>query len=142
MTALLASLIYEMYIPIVCILLVSLSTKLVPPLKSGNLQTFWDKATLSIKENYPSENKGPYNNNMIPSAPNDASNASSIFCIGEITPNTNSSIVSNETTLRRGSLLGTARPIWIKVTESECRIAWLRQMISKRLIVRDLEAFY
>ena len=91
MTALPASF-YEMDSPIVCILLVSLTTKLVPPLKSGNLQT-WDKAILSIKEIYPSEHKGSYYNNMIPSAPHDASNASSIPCFGENSPNTSSIIL-------------------------------------------------
>ena len=46
-----------------------------------------------------------------------------------------------ETTLPRGSLLGAARPYWIKVTESEQRISWLKKMIGKKLVVRDMNAY-
>ena len=49
--------------------------------------------------------------------------------------------VSHVTTLQRGPLLGAMRPTWLKTTESEERLKWLRQMIGKRLLVRDLEAF-
>ena len=45
------------------------------------------------------------------------------------------------TTLRRGSLLGIVRPTWIKITESEQRLAWLQSMERKRLIVRDIESY-
>ena len=38
-------------------------------------------------------------------------------------------------------MLGAVRPQWIKVTESEQRIAWLRLMIERNLVVRDVEAF-
>ena len=40
---------------------------------------------------------------------------------------------SNLTTLKdtpsRGQLIGIVRPLWIKVTESECRIDWLQEMV-------------
>ena len=49
--------------------------------------------------------------------------------------------LSPDNTLERGPLLGIMRPIWIKTTESEERLRWLRQMISRNLMVRDLEAF-
>ena len=41
----------------------------------------------------------------------------------------------------RGSLLGKARPAWFRVVESEQRMAWLKSMIRKRLLVRDIESF-
>ena len=51
-------------------------------------------------------------------------------------------LVSSEMkTLRRGNLLGIVRPYWYKVIESEQRYAWLKTMISKDLIVRDLNAY-
>ena len=50
-------------------------------------------------------------------------------------------VVSQCDTVRTGNLLGIMRPLWIKVCESEQRIAWLTKMIGKRLVVRNLEAF-
>ena len=47
----------------------------------------------------------------------------------------------SKTTLRRGSLLGIARPIWLKVLESECRQVWLDEMVRKDLVVRDIENY-
>ena len=44
-------------------------------------------------------------------------------------------------TLRRGRMLGIIRPYWTKVLESEQRIAWLKTMIGKNLVVRDLESY-
>ena len=44
-------------------------------------------------------------------------------------------------TSQKGNLLGTIRPIWIKVLESEQRISWLKKMLDKGLCVRDLEAY-
>ena len=44
-------------------------------------------------------------------------------------------------TLRRGDMLGIIRPYWMKVTESEQRLAWLQTMIQRELIVRDIESF-
>ena len=44
-------------------------------------------------------------------------------------------------TLQRGHLLGIMRPTWLKTTESEERLKWLRQMIGKNLLVRYIEAF-
>ena len=41
----------------------------------------------------------------------------------------------------RGNMLGRARPIWMKVCESEQRMNWLKNMIRKRLLVRDIESF-
>ena len=73
--------------------------------------------------------KGPYNSYMIPTVLSDAHSASSKPCTGDISPNANLANGSTETTLRRGNLLETVRPIWKKVTESEQRIAWLKLMI-------------
>ena len=41
----------------------------------------------------------------------------------------------------RGKLLGKVKPKWIKVIESEQRMQWLKSMIHKKLLVRDIEAF-
>ena len=41
----------------------------------------------------------------------------------------------------RGTMLGRARPVWLKVSESEQRMKWLKEMIRKRLLVRDIESF-
>ena len=49
--------------------------------------------------------------------------------------------LSIDTTLGRGPLLGVLKPVWIKTTESEERVRWLQQMISKKLLMRDIEAF-
>ena len=38
-------------------------------------------------------------------------------------------------------MLGRARPVWVKVSESEQRMKWLKEMIRKRLLVRDIESF-
>ena len=40
-----------------------------------------------------------------------------------------------------GSLLGTIKPTWIKAMESETRIAWLKDMLDRKLVVRDIESF-
>ena len=48
-----------------------------------------------------------------------------------------SSLVNH--TLQGGPLLGIVKPIWIKVTESEERVAWMLDMIRKGLVVRDLD---
>ena len=56
--------------------------------------------------------------------------------------NTDKSISCNHaTTLRGGNELGTMRPHWLRVTESEQRIAWLKTMGRKELVVRDLESY-
>ena len=56
--------------------------------------------------------------------------------------NTDKSISCNHvTTLRGGSELGTMRPHWLRVTESEQRITWLKTMGRKDLVVRDLESY-
>ena len=41
----------------------------------------------------------------------------------------------------RGNMLGNARPAWLRVAESEQRMIWLKSMIRKRLLVRDVESF-
>ena len=41
----------------------------------------------------------------------------------------------------RGEMLGKARPAWLRVTESEQRMIWLKNMIRKRILVRDIESF-
>ena len=70
-----------------------------------------------------------------PPASQDAPCASSKQDINKI------SFSNMETTLTRGNLLGAVRPLWVKVTESEQRIAWLKKMIGKKLVVRDLNAY-
>ena len=40
-----------------------------------------------------------------------------------------------------GDLLGIIKPTWLKALESETRIAWLRNMLDRKLVVRDLESF-
>ena len=45
------------------------------------------------------------------------------------------------TTLKGGDMLGIGRPIWMKVQESECRLAWLTDMVRKELIVRDIDSY-
>ena len=39
------------------------------------------------------------------------------------------------------SLLGILEPVWTKTAESEVRIAWLTEMLDRRLVVRDMEIF-
>ena len=41
----------------------------------------------------------------------------------------------------RGKLLGTIRPIWRKVMESEARLDWLEKMVQKNLVVRNIDAY-
>ena len=41
----------------------------------------------------------------------------------------------------RGNMLGRARPVWFRVLESEQRMNWLKNMVRKRLLVRDIESF-
>ena len=41
----------------------------------------------------------------------------------------------------RGEMLGRARPVWFRVTESEQRMNWLKSMIKKRILVRDIDSF-
>ena len=40
-----------------------------------------------------------------------------------------------------GDLLGIIKPTWMKAMESETRIAWLKDMIERNLVVRDIESF-
>ena len=42
---------------------------------------------------------------------------------------------------QRGLVQGIARPLWYKVAESEERLDWLKKMLGKKLLVRDLEAY-
>ena len=51
------------------------------------------------------------------------------------------SLLSNDETLKRGTLLGAMRPYWLKTVESEERLRWIKIMIKRGLLVRDLEAF-
>ena len=37
----------------------------------------------------------------------------------------------------RGEMLGKARPAWLRVTESEQRMIWLKNMIRKRIDKKD-----
>ena len=54
-----------------------------------------------------------------------------------LTPNTCQSIYSME----RGKLLGAVKPAWIKVQESEARLKWLKSMVERKLVVRNIESF-
>ena len=87
---------------------------------------------ITINKKYPVVNRGIMPTTIHPPASKDALSASSNQDIPKI------SFTTMETTLTRGNLLGAVRPHWVKVTESEQRIAWLRKMIGKNLIVRDL----
>ena len=40
-----------------------------------------------------------------------------------------------------GDLLGIVKPTWIKAMESETRMTWLKTMIDRKLVVRDIESF-
>ena len=55
--------------------------------------------------------------------------------------NIEESFDSSLKTPERGQLLGIIRPIWTKVTESECRLTWLHEMVRQNLIVRDIESY-
>ena len=48
---------------------------------------------------------------------------------------------SMEPTSWEGPLLSVMRPTWVKVMESEQRIAWLHKIVEKKLCVKDLEAY-
>ena len=48
---------------------------------------------------------------------------------------------SKEPTSWEGPLLSVMRPTWVKVMESEQRIAWLQRMVDRKLCVKDLEAY-
>ena len=50
-------------------------------------------------------------------------------------------VLSDEDTLRRGNVLSIGRPYWLRVTESEMRLAWLKTMVRKELVVRDLDSY-
>ena len=44
-------------------------------------------------------------------------------------------------TSKEGPLLGVARPVWLKVTESEQRLSWLDKMVKKGLCVKEIESY-
>ena len=50
-------------------------------------------------------------------------------------------VLKLQNTLRRGTLLGIARPKWLKVLESERRQLWLEEMVRKDLVVRDIDSY-
>ena len=73
-----------------------------------------------------------------PTVPND------VQCISSISLTTDCSqthFSPTYKTLRRGDMLSIIRPYWIKVAESEQRLAWLQTMVQRELVVRDLESF-
>ena len=41
----------------------------------------------------------------------------------------------------RGKLIDIVRPVWRKVVESECRIAWLFDMVREKLVVRNIDSY-
>ena len=51
------------------------------------------------------------------------------------------SLLDNDVTSMKGPLLGIVKPSWTKVAESECRLAWLKTMLKRKLCVRDIEAY-
>ena len=51
------------------------------------------------------------------------------------------SSTSQKPTSWEGPLLSVMRPTWVKVMESEQRIAWLQRMVDRKLCVKDLEAY-
>ena len=42
-------------------------------------------------------------------------------------------------TPERGNILGILKPTWTKTLESEMRLAWLKEMMDKKLVVRNLD---
>ena len=96
---------------------------------------------LYINGTSPVGNKGTMPPNVYPSVSEDALSASSIPDIRETNCHSNVSCTLMETTHIRGNLLGAVRPQWTKVTESECRIAWLKKMVERKIVVRDLESY-
>ena len=40
-----------------------------------------------------------------------------------------------------GTVLGIIKPIWIKALESEVRISWLRDMLERDLVLKDIFQF-
>ena len=110
------------------------------PTKPSN--ELWECSLLikSIKQIVQRENRSPYNSHMDSPVSIGTQSVSSISSDSVIF-HTNAPIVSHECTLRRGSLLEIARPAWTKVTESEQRLAWMKLMIARNLIVRDLDAY-
>ena len=69
------------------------------------------------------------------------------------TPKGPASVLSTESTILEiklkikstpssgGSVLGTLKPIWMKAQESEVRIKWLRSMLDRDLVLRDVLQF-
>ena len=96
---------------------------------------------LYINGTSPVGNKGTMPPNVYPSVSEDALSASSIPDIRETNCHSNVSCTLMETTHIRGNLLGAVRLQWTKVTESECRMAWLKKMVERKIVVRDLEAY-
>ena len=103
--------------------------------KLGGLYLNWN-----IKQLNPLGNKGIMSNQIIQPVSPDALSASSISSDSETSSLTRSTL-SIENTPSGGSMLGTVRPYWRKVLESEQRICWLKSMVSKSLVVRDLESY-
>ena len=52
-----------------------------------------------------------------------------------------SNLTVESDTPKRGTLIGIVRPVWQKVTESECRLAWLHEMERNNLVVRNIESY-
>ena len=49
--------------------------------------------------------------------------------------------LKNTPSIEGGIVLGIIKLIWKKAMESELRIAWLKDMLDKKLVVRDLETY-
>ena len=60
---------------------------------------------------------------------------SAMISFEDLSSNLDSSVKTPE----RGQLLGIMRPVWTKVTESECRLTWLHEMVRQKLVVRNIE---
>ena len=97
---------------------------------------------LSIKVVSPRGYKGSMSTEANPPVSPDAFNASSMSSLGETSSLSETcSVISMEKTHNRGNMLGIVRPLWTKVTESEQRIIWLKSMIARNLVVRDLDNY-
>ena len=70
-------------------------------------------------------------------------------CISSLTPESAHSADSRiydtlcklKDTPKGGETIGVIQPIWNKAIESDMRLAWMRDMLKKGLVVRDIESF-
>ena len=86
-----------------------------------------------------------YNTQIDQAVPPDAPSASSIKEIsrekGNLLSKSSFLVDHSHSHVQRGRMLGIARPVWLKVCESEERLWWMKKMVERKLLVRDLEAY-